>query len=61
MVEIEQTEKFQLLEFLYDYLSDCAINTFKSAPGDREWARRDPDLESLRGQPRFEALVSAKA
>jgi hypothetical protein len=23
----------------------------------REWARQDPDLESLRGDPRFEELV----
>jgi tetratricopeptide (TPR) repeat protein len=27
------------------------------APGNRDWAARDPDLEPLHGHPRFEALV----
>ena len=27
------------------------------APGNRDWAARDPDFEPLHGQPRFEALV----
>ncbi|NPA89986.1 MAG: hypothetical protein GXO55_00810, partial [Chloroflexi bacterium] len=29
----------------------------EKAPGDRDWARRDPDLEPLHDDPRFWALV----
>jgi tetratricopeptide (TPR) repeat protein len=29
-------------------------------PGDRGWAARDPDLEALHGDPRFEALVGGE-
>jgi tetratricopeptide (TPR) repeat protein len=41
------------VEAALDYLAEALAGM----PGLRAWARHDPDLASLRGQPRFEALV----
>jgi hypothetical protein len=49
-------------ELALDFL-DRALAELRASPGQLErrktWARGDPDLESLRGEPRFEALVAA--
>ncbi len=34
-------------------------NALAETPDMRGWARRDPNLKSLHGNPRFEALVQA--
>ncbi len=43
-------------EAALDYLAEALAQ----APGMRAWARRDPDLASLRGQARFEELVGER-
>jgi adenylate cyclase len=37
---------------------DLLEQAFASGFGQRDWVRQDPDLASLRGDPRFEALVA---
>lgn len=44
------------VEAALDYLEQALAE----APEEREWASRDPDLEALRDQPRFEALVKMR-
>jgi adenylate cyclase len=36
---------------------DCLEDAFKVGFANREWIERDPDLDSLRGLPRFQALL----
>lgn len=40
---------------------DLLEQAFASGFGQRDWVRQDPDLASLRGDPRFEALVAEQA
>jgi serine/threonine protein kinase/Flp pilus assembly protein TadD len=39
----------------------CLEQAFRSGFGAREWIARDPDLESLRGDPRFRTLLAGGA
>jgi TolB-like protein/Tfp pilus assembly protein PilF len=41
-----------------DRAMDCLEEAFQAGFGAIEWIQNDPDLESLRGHPRFEALIS---
>lgn len=38
---------------------DCLEQTMRAGFGDRSWIERDPDLATLRDEPRFRALVTA--
>lgn len=42
-----------------DRAIDCLEEAIASGFGNREWIRQDPDLEALRGYPRFERLVGS--
>jgi len=39
---------------------ECLEEAVRCGFGNREWFERDPDLESLRGHPRFQALLRGK-
>jgi serine/threonine protein kinase/tetratricopeptide (TPR) repeat protein len=45
------------LEGRTDEAISCLAQAFEAGFGAREWIAQDPDLESLRGDPRFRALV----
>ncbi len=45
------------LEGLEDPALDALQQALNAGFGDREWIAHDPDLESLRGNPRFQSLV----
>jgi len=45
------------LEGKTDTALDCLEETVRVGFGSRDWIAHDPDLESLRGLPRFEALL----
>ena len=45
------------LEGRADDAISCLTQSFEAGFGAREWIAQDPDLESLRGDPRFQALV----
>lgn len=38
----------------------CLEDAFRHGFGDRAWIEHDPDLERLRGEPRFQALLASK-
>jgi len=38
---------------------DCLAECIRLGFGNREWIARDPDVASLRGHPRFEAMVGS--
>jgi hypothetical protein len=46
------------LEGKVDEALGCLEEAFHHGFGNREWIAQDPDLESLRGEPRFAALLS---
>jgi len=46
------------LEGKVDEAIGCLEEAFRHGFGNREWIAHDPDLESLRGDPRFAALLS---
>jgi len=46
------------LEGKTDEALGCLEEAFRHGFGNREWIAQDPDLESLRGEPRFAALLS---
>jgi adenylate cyclase len=39
---------------------ECLEEAVRCGFGNREWFERDPDLASLRGHPRFQALLRGK-
>jgi TolB-like protein/tetratricopeptide (TPR) repeat protein/tRNA A-37 threonylcarbamoyl transferase component Bud32 len=47
------------LEGKADDAISCLGQAFQAGFGAREWIAQDPDLESLRGDPRFQALVAS--
>jgi TolB-like protein/tRNA A-37 threonylcarbamoyl transferase component Bud32/Flp pilus assembly protein TadD len=46
------------LEGKADDAIGCLAQAFEAGFGAREWIAQDPDLEALRGDPRFQALVA---
>jgi tetratricopeptide (TPR) repeat protein len=46
------------LEGLTDRALDCVEETMRAGFGDRAWIAQDPDLQALRDEPRFTALLN---
>jgi Flp pilus assembly protein TadD len=48
------------LESATDQALECLAEAMRAGFGSEEWIEKDPDLASLRGDPRFQALMAGK-